>query len=703
MKPIHILTADATAGVICAELARLGQVASWGPDPSPAAKYTIVPHAAAGPAQADRLTEDDILRAVRNAHDADVDSLRTAAFTVKVRRPPPAVVQQEKGDAMLVRLPDGTRLEAVPTGTAPSRSSHRRDPQRARVVHVMPWDLTVGGAQRMLDLWCTAEHARWDIHIVTGSRVPPVWPFPGATLHQGVCSPQALADLCDRLRPDVVVQHYCGATIAPGAAAWPQVWIVHGDRVTAAPKPQHAEPRTCFLCHPPTPEYHPSWAGTRFRPRRLSVDTDRYRPAEARPPREHPVVGIVARLAPEKVPWPFVEALTQWEPGPWRLRFVGEGIRNDYQPRVKAALGNLPWVEFAGDVATDGMPDAYRDLDALLVPSSTECGSYAIAEGMACGLPIVARRVGGIPFTSGERAILCETDAELLAGVRSLDAACARQAAGTASRQWATSALNLGHFLAAHTAAYAAAATPRVSILVPVWNTPAEYLRECWESILAQTMPLWELVLVDDGSDDPATLAVLAEIAAADVRVRRLTCEHRGIAASLNDGLAACRSNLVARMDSDDVMVPDRLARQLAAWDGLPHDTAVLGGQIDWLGLPGRSRTCHPAAITRQIADNSNWFVNHPATMLNRAAVQAVGGYDPAFPRVQDLDLWLRLHETGFRLANMPDVLVHYRTHPAQDSKGINGDAIAALRAARAERLRRAGHAGLIPALALHS
>ena len=648
MKPLHILTSDPAAEALCESLRAVGQEASWGDATAPAAKYLVELRGAA--------TVFDVLAAIRSAHTADVDSLRAGPVLVRVRR----------------------RREAVPDTVAPPAETTAPETGRPVVLHVMPWDLTVGGAQRMLDLWCSAECWRWDIHIATGSRLAPDWPFRGATLHQGVSSPQALADLCDSLQPAVVVQHWCGAAIAPGAAAWPQVWVIHGDRVTAAPKPDHAEPRACLVNHPPE-DGDASWDGTRFEVLRLAVDTDRYRPATEPHRRDWLVAGIVGRLSEEKVPWSFVEALASWQPGLWRVRFVGRGAPNGYAPRVQARLAGLPWVEFAGDVPPEAMPASYRDLDALLVPSATESGSYAIAEAMACGLPVVARRVGGIPYTTGGYATLCDTDDDLLACLGRLDAeSCAE--AGIVTRWWAETAFALARHIAAHTAAYAAAALPRVSILVPVWNTRPEYLRECWDSILAQTMPLWELVLVDDGSDSIETVEALEAIAAADPRVRLLRFAHRGIAASLNDGLAACRSNIVARMDSDDTMTPDRLAVQLARWDRQPHSTAALGGQLDWIGRPERGQTHHPAVITRRIVATSDWLLNHPATLLNRAAVQSVGGYDPACECAQDLDLWLRLHAAGWRLVNHSEVVLHYRNHPGQHSAGLNHDTVTAIR-----------------------
>src|SRR5689334_1646026 len=86
---------------------------------------------------------------------------------------------------------------------------HLADPRpkdgRPSLIHLMPWDLTVGGAQRMLDLWCSREGHRWDTHILTaGARGP--FAFAGATVHSGLSKPQVLT-LVETLQPDLLVHH----------------------------------------------------------------------------------------------------------------------------------------------------------------------------------------------------------------------------------------------------------------------------------------------------------------------------------------------------------------------------------------------------------------------------------------------------------------------------------------------------------------
>lgn len=672
MKPIHILSTDPTAGVICAELVRLGQRATWGHEAAAAAKYVVVPHAAAGPAQADRLTADGILRAVRNAHDTDAGSLRTAAFTVQVRRrlPPPA---EHRGDAMLVTLPDWTRLQAFRAGTAPVSVPPPVTTAAAgkpAIVHIMPWDLTVGGGQRMLDDWCIADAWRWDVHIVTMGAVPPLWRFPGARVTVLKQAAEVTA-YCAAVKPAVVVVHNCDHPLVAGTADWPQVWYAHGEKILGRPRPTWGEPFAC-LCNYPQPP-HPSWEGYRRQVARLGVDLAHFRPSPAgSAPHAEPVLGIVGRLSPEKLPDVFLSALAAWDPGPWRVRFVGAGIVTHFHEHVRGQFAHLPWVEFVGDVPPERMPDAYRALDALLVPSLTETGSYAIAEAMACGLPIVSRDLPGPRFTAGDHGLWAGEDAALLAAVRTLDDPDVRRRSGAEALAWAQNALDRQRHAGLCTAVYAAAAAPVVSVLMPVWNTLPEHLREAVASVQSQTEPRWELVMVDDGSDDQRTIDEMALLAGSDPRIRVYRLGHAGISAAMNYGLHVCRSDLVARMDSDDVMTPDRLALQLAHMARHP-DTAVLGAQMK-LDATGHT-TAHAAHITLETLASRDWLLNHPTVMYRRHVVEAIGGYDEAMQATEDLDLWIRLLQAGKIIHNLPDVVLRYRSHGAQITR--NNDVLA--------------------------
>ncbi len=211
----------------------------------------------------------------------------------------------------------------------------------------------------------------------------------------------------------------------------------------------------------------------------------------------------------------------------------------------------------------------------------------------------------------------------------------------------------------------AAATVPAVSVLMAV-KDGAPWVREAVQSVLSQTEPDLELIVIDDGSTD-ATPALLDAVRDPRLRVHRQ--ESRGLTAALNRALGLARAPLVARLDADDVALPERLARQRAHLDAHP-EVGLLGTAAREVDEAGREvRLVRPptddGAIRRALI-RANPFV-HSSVMLRRALCEAVGGYDERLPVAQDYDLWMRLgRATG--LGNLPDVLVVRRLVPGRVS-----------------------------------
>jgi len=209
-----------------------------------------------------------------------------------------------------------------------------------------------------------------------------------------------------------------------------------------------------------------------------------------------------------------------------------------------------------------------------------------------------------------------------------------------------------------------AATSPTVSVVMPVYNA-ARYLAEAVESILAQTFGDFEFVIVDDGSTDRSP-ATLDDYAARDARIRIVRRANTGIVGALNDALAESKAPLIARMDADDVSLPERLEKQVAYMRD--HDECIALGSrvvgIDPYGcvlFQSEHKLAHDE-IDRELLNGVGWAIVHPVAMLRRDAVERVGGYRREWQWVEDLDLFLRLAEIG-KLANLPDQLLRYRQH----------------------------------------
>ncbi len=207
---------------------------------------------------------------------------------------------------------------------------------------------------------------------------------------------------------------------------------------------------------------------------------------------------------------------------------------------------------------------------------------------------------------------------------------------------------------------------PAVSIVMPVHNAAAT-LDECLTSIVNQTFEDWELLAIDDGSDDESG-AIIAEAAERDSRIRLLSPGRVGLVAALNLGLSEARAGLLARMDADDVMAVDRLEAQRARLEAdvalalvscqvrLFPDDEVLAGFREYIRW---QNTC----LTNEEISNGIYVESpfaHPSVMFRRDVVLRVGGYhDGTFP--EDYELWLRLHETGHRMEKLDQVLLDWR------------------------------------------
>lgn len=227
-----------------------------------------------------------------------------------------------------------------------------------------------------------------------------------------------------------------------------------------------------------------------------------------------------------------------------------------------------------------------------------------------------------------------------------------------------------------------------VSVVMPVFNAGV-YLREAVESILAQTFEDFEFIIVDDGSTDDSP-EILREYARRDPRIQIFSQENRGVIEALNRGFGVAQGRYIARMDADDVALPDRLRWQVEYLER--HDrVGLLGGAvslIDHSGAPlGVVQHPETDAEIRATLGKHNCFT-HPAVLLRRAVVEEMHCYRRAFVHAEEYDLWLRMAERC-QMANLPDPVLRYRIHEGQVSSGnLRAQVLSACAARLAARQR---------------
>ena len=245
---------------------------------------------------------------------------------------------------------------------------------------------------------------------------------------------------------------------------------------------------------------------------------------------------------------------------------------------------------------------------------------------------------------------------------------------------------------------------PSISVLLPVWDAEP-YLEECLHSLAVQSWTDFEVIAVDDGSDDGSTER-LTDWETRDVRFRLVRLPHQGLVATLNAGLEHCRGELVARMDADDVMDSRRLElqatllRQDPSLDlvaclvrHFPDDSVGQGYRIyeEWLN----SLLEHDEILRERCVESP---MPHPAVMARRRVLVEAGGYrETGGP--EDYDLWLRLAAAGKRFSKVPEYLYFWREHPERLTRTDSRYAVEKFLACKAHHLARGPLAGPKPVI----
>lgn len=214
------------------------------------------------------------------------------------------------------------------------------------------------------------------------------------------------------------------------------------------------------------------------------------------------------------------------------------------------------------------------------------------------------------------------------------------------------------------TAQYTDVITPLISVVLPVYNGE-QYLSEAIDSILAQTFTNFELIMIDDGSTD-GSQQILREYERRDARIRVIVRENRGLATTLNDSVDIVRGAWIARMDQDDIALPRRFERQL---EWLERTGADIAGS--WVQRFGTSdKRVVRLRQTDEAIKMAMLFCSpfaHPSVMMRAALVKRLR-YDSTWEKAEDYDLWERAAEDGWKMMNVPEVLLLYRIHGAQIS-----------------------------------
>lgn len=212
---------------------------------------------------------------------------------------------------------------------------------------------------------------------------------------------------------------------------------------------------------------------------------------------------------------------------------------------------------------------------------------------------------------------------------------------------------------------------PAISVCMPMYNA-SRYLRECIDSILAQTFTDFELLIVDDGSTDDSRDIVRSYD---DQRIR-LICNRHDYIESLNTLLREARGKYIARMDADDVMMPERLSIEWIFMEN-HRDVDVLGGQMYMFNNGSRKDSFRKTQVKEGYVSLTDMIeyccVCHPTVMLRNTTINRLT-YNQEAKYAEDYEIWIDILSAGKNIYNLSEPLIYYRLHDAQTSNIHNNE-----------------------------
>jgi len=212
---------------------------------------------------------------------------------------------------------------------------------------------------------------------------------------------------------------------------------------------------------------------------------------------------------------------------------------------------------------------------------------------------------------------------------------------------------------------------PEITVLTCCYNA-SSFIKETIESILAQTYTNFKYLIIDDGSTDE-TYLILKKYQKTDSRIKIIQKEHSGLTHSLNLGLQEAKSKWIARLDADDIALPQRLEQQFKY--SQEHNATLIGGGAIIINEQGFiiSRYDYPdnhIQLLNKLEQNKPFFA-HSTAFFNKKIISDLGGYNELLIRAQDKDLWFRIAEK-YKIACLPYPIIKLRKHNKMISKTDN-------------------------------
>ena len=353
--------------------------------------------------------------------------------------------------------------------------------------------------------------------------------------------------------------------------------------------------------------------------------------------------------------------------------------REDYFDRAAIAR-QLPSIRFHGAVSHQTIADAYRGAGVLIQPSMYfDAFGLSVAEAQATGLPVIGSAKTGMReiIDHGETGLLLE-EISTQSVAKAIDLLLSKpemlhsmsvtaRARKRAQFSWDKTAKSILQTVTKgqgeSSVSVSSEVRPKISVGIPTYNR-LSYLQEAVESVLAQEVPVHEIVIVDDGSTD-GTQEYLSSIKSSNIRA---------ICFEKNSGRPAARNRVVQEfsgdallwLDDDDALTPDAVKTIYAALESSPKAEVVYGNLIvcDELMRPIDKQVFNPVKPELMLLHLVHEdVVPNPGTLIKRSVFDRVGGYNYEFPRCQDYEFWARAAISNAHFLHHGKSVLKFRRH----------------------------------------
>jgi glycosyltransferase involved in cell wall biosynthesis len=191
-----------------------------------------------------------------------------------------------------------------------------------------------------------------------------------------------------------------------------------------------------------------------------------------------------------------------------------------------------------------------------------------------------------------------------------------------------------------------------IAVIIPVYNGE-KFIAAAIDSVLAQTIAVNEIIVIDDGSSDNSAVIVKSYS-----QVQYLYQKNSGVSAARNHGIKVANSKFIAFLDQDDLFLPQKMAVSLQQFKLDPQLQVVRGG---YQNIFAATLFQQEQARFKTLSVSSNFLLG--SALFKRNLLIKVGGFDQTLAAAEDIDLWLRLETMGARIKNIDEILLYYRQH----------------------------------------